>query len=242
MDPAARQHHHMDLPGVLAEFALLVGGQHTAADVLERLGQYVTELLPVHGVGLLLRGLEGDLEVATANTEAGAVVESLESELGEGPCASAMLEGAVVAVPDLADARDRWPRFVPRALEAGVRAIHAIPLTLRTGHLGSLDLVSLEPCALSAEELAAAQMLGDVAVAYLANSRALEDSSRLAQQLSHALDSRVVVEQAKGVLAERLGCSVDEAFEVLRRHARRHQTKLQQVAERVVAGELRLER
>lgn len=233
MDDAARR----DVGKVLAEFAQTVAEQPSAHTILERLGNYCTELLPVHGVGVLLR--EGmAASVATANTEAGRIVEELEAELEEGPCTDAMRTGEQVIVPDLEQAVDQYPRFVPRALEAGVRSIHALPLTLRTEPAGSLDIIARDVLDLTAAQLATAQLLGDVTMSYLANSRAFEERTRLANQLQQALDSRVIIEQAKGIVSERHGLSVSDAFERVRRYARSNGLKLHDVAGAVVRGDL----
>ncbi len=227
-----------DIPTILVEYAGIMAEHRHPREILERLADYCTELLPVDSVGSLLRDTNGGLVIATANTEAGRIAESLEVELGEGPCVESMATGSQIAVPDVAAAFERYPRFAPRALEAGVGAIHALPLTARVEQIGSLDLVAFAPLDLTAAQLATAQMLADVTVAYLANTRAFADATRLAEQLQHALDSRIVIEQAKGKLSERRGITVSEAFEVLRRHARNHGKKLHDIAAAFMRDEL----
>lgn len=225
---------------VLAEFAQVMATEQTSQTILERMGSYCTELLPVHGVGVLLRSADGGQEVATANTEAGMIVENLEAELNEGPCSDALDTGEQQTVPDLAQAAERWPRFAPRALEAGVKAIHALPMSVRAETIGSMDVIALEPLDLTAAQLATAQLLADVTISYVANSRSFAETSRLASQLQFALDSRILIEQAKGILSERNGITVSDAFEMLRRHARNNHLKLHGVAEQVVRGDLQL--
>jgi GAF domain-containing protein len=229
-----------DIGPVLAEFAQLMADDREPKSILERLGAYCTELLPVHGVGVLLRNEKGELEVATANTEKGSIVERLEAELREGPCTDSIASGEQIAVPDLELTREQYPRFTPAALEAGVRAIHGLPLTMRGQVVGSMDLIATDVLNLTAAEISTAQMLGDVTVSYLANSRAFAEQSQLAQQLQHALDSRIIIEQAKGKLSERLGVTVTEAFELLRRYARNNGLKLHDVAAATVRGDLNL--
>ena len=229
-----------DLPAILVEYAGAMSQQREPRDVLERLGSYCHELLPVDGVGALLRHGADGMIVATADTEAGRIVEELETELNEGPCAESLATGQQILVPDLAAAVDRYPRFVPRALEAGVRSIHALPLTVRVEQTGALDLIAMKPMDLTAEHLATAQMLCDVTIAYLANTAAFSESTKLAQQLQHALDSRIIIEQAKGKLSEREGITVTDAFEKLRRYARGNGTKLHDVANAFMRGELEL--
>jgi GAF domain-containing protein len=183
---------------------------------------------------------DGDLTVATTNSEVGEATERLEVELAEGPCIEALRSGAVVIVPDLRASRERYPRFVPRALEAGVGSIHGLPLSGRGEMVGVLDIVHTEPLDLPAADIATVQMLSDVAVSYILSVRMQEESSRLASQLQRALDTRVVIEQAKGVLAERHGEPLTAAFERLRRHARSNHLTVRDVAARVLAGDLKI--
>ena len=222
---------------VLAEFVQIIGEEHDANDILRAVGNYCTELLPVHGIGVLLAA-DGQLSVATANTEEGEVVERLEVELGEGPCTRALETGVHVLCPDLREAVDDYPRFVPAAVDAGVHAIHALPMSNRLEVVGALDVISREPGALSAAHLSTAQMLADVTIAFLANTQVREEQHRRSTQLQHALDSRVVIEQAKGVLAERHDEPPSRAFERLRSHARRNRQSVRAVAQALLDGQL----
>lgn len=228
-----------DLAAVLSEFARGLGRHESVEAVLQDLGDYCTRLLPVDGVGVLLVE-EGSLTVATTNSPEGERIESLEVELDEGPCIECVRSGRTVVVPDLRTAADRYPGFAPRAVEAGAGAIYALPMTGRGELLGAVDIVNRVPADLSAEDLATAQMLTDVAVSYIFAVRLHEQSTQLAAQLQNALDARVVIEQAKGMLAERHGEDVQAAFERLRRHARSNNVKVRSVAEQTVAGTLRL--
>lgn len=227
------------IAGALVEFIQALNEQHTVEAVFECLGDYCLSILPVDGVGVLLLE-EQQLTVATTNSEVGDAVESLEVELEEGPCVECVRVGHPVLVSDLAAAADRYPRFVPRALEAGAHAIHAVPLTGQGEMVGSLDIVSLSPSELSDADLSTARMLADIAVSYIFAVRLHEETSRLAGQLQNALDTRVLIEQAKGMLAERHGIPLGEAFERLRRHARNESTPVREIARRVVEDALRL--
>ena len=226
------------LAELLRNFAVLLSDDHTVDDILNSLGDYCTKLLGVAGVGILLRDEKGELLVATANSELGRTVETLEVEFREGPCTTSLSTGLQVAEPDLAAAEARYPRFVPRAVEAGVRGIHGLPLTVRVEQIGALNIITDEVRALTPEELANAQLLGDVAISYVANRRAMDATSELARQLQYALDSRVLIEQAKGKLAERHGIGVNDAFERLRAHARSQRIKVQEVARAVLSDAL----
>lgn len=224
---------------VLVEFARGLSENHSVEAVLQSLGDFCTELLPVDGVGVLLVE-EAQLTVATTNSPEGDAIEQLEVELGEGPCMEAVRTGKPVLVPDLEEVRERYPQFTPRALETGVRAIQALPLTGRGELVGALDIMNRQPTELTPTQLGTAQMLADVAVSYLFTVRLHQETSRLADQLQSALDSRVFIEQAKGILAERYGETTDLAFERLREHARKHRLKIRAVAGAVVEGQLRL--
>lgn len=228
-----------DIGAVLAEFAQVLAEEHDVSDILELLGNYCTELFPVLGIGVLL-AKDGQLKVATANTAKGDAVEQLEVDLREGPCTDALRSGTEVLVPDLERQTDRYPQFAPRALDMGIRSVHALPMSVRAEFVGSVDIVAREPVELSAVQVSMAQMLADVAIAYVANSRARESTSRLAQQLQQALDSRVLIEQAKGKLAERHGEAPAAAFERIRQYARQNQLPARKVAERVLSGELHI--
>lgn len=228
-----------DIAQALVEFAQGLYDSRSVEAVLQDLGNFCTRLLPVDGVGILLLE-DGDLTVATTNSPEGEAIENLEVELAEGPCVECVRTGRPVLVPDLRDVEDRYPRFTPKALDANAGAIHALPLTGRGELLGALDIVNREPVRLSETDLATAQMLADVAVSYIFAVRLHEQSNALAAQLQTALDVRVVIEQAKGVLAERHGEGMHAAFERLRRHARSNRIPVRAVAQQTLDGSLRL--
>ena len=221
----------------LVEFIGDLTRQHTVEAVLNNLADYCLRILPADGVGVLLLE-EQQLTVATTNSDVGDAVESLEVELEEGPCVECVRVGHQVLVPDLAAAADRYPRFVPRALEAGAHAIHALPMTGHGELVGSLNIVSLKPHELSETELSTARMLADVAVSYIFAVQLHEETSRLAGQLQNALDTRVLFEQAMGMLAERHGMTLADAFDRLRRHARNASTPVREIARQVVEERL----
>jgi transcriptional regulator with GAF, ATPase, and Fis domain len=221
----------------LVSFIQELTQQHTVEDVLSCMSDHVLELMPADGVGVLLLE-EQQLTVATTNSEVGDAVESLEVELEEGPCVSCVRAGHPILEPDLAAAAERYPRFVPRALEAGARAIHALPMTGHGELVGSLNIVSLAPIEISENGLSTARMLSDVAVSYIYAVRLHEETSELASQLQNALDTRVLIEQAKGMLSERHGESLSDAFERLRRYARSRSTPVREIARRVTEGAL----
>lgn len=227
---------------VLLDYVRTIVASDGADEILRALNEYCTRYLDVYGVGVLVLNQHGDLEFGIANTDVGQSIEKTEAELQEGPCTDAARRGTAVVVSDLETATDEYPRFVPAALELGIRAVHALPIH-HAGHLiGSLDIISDEPGQLPEREVSTAQLLVEVAASYIANSRALEEQTVLAQQLQTALDSRAIIEQAKGVVAARHDIPVEEAFDRIRRHARSNQRKLKDVAAEIVRQELDLPR
>ncbi len=228
------------LVDALHDLATMMAEPVTVEGLLDRVGHWTAEVLPVDGVGVLVRQPDGHLSVATASSETGRRIEELEALLQEGPCSRAFLEGTQVLTPDLRDHVEEYPEFAPRALELGVRSIHAVPMRAGSAMIGALDLIARDAVRLDAEQVATAPLLGDVTGAYLMTSRMLGEATELASALQHALDNSTVIEQAKGVLAERHGEAPTAAFERLRGHARANRIKVADVAAGVVSGELRL--
>lgn len=210
-------------------------------DLMVLLTERCVELLDASAAGLLLANADGTLQVMAATSEAIGTVELFQAQNDEGPCRDCYHSGLPVNVADLSSEAARWPRFSPVATNAGFRAAHALPLRLRGQVLGALNLFRAEPVPLSRTDLATGQALADVATISLLQSRALRDVQAVAEQLEEALNSRTAVEQAKGVLAERLAIGMDEAFARLRGFARARQAHLTDVALEVVAGTLQPE-
>jgi transcriptional regulator with GAF, ATPase, and Fis domain len=225
---------------LLRDLADLMAVPSGVEGILRTVGERCSSILPVDGVGVLLRDESGGLQPATADTDVGWQVEELEARLREGPCTDAQQIGRPVAAPDLAQALDRYPRFAPAAQEIGIHSVHGVPMTFRADIVGTFNLVARQPVPLDREQLGRAQMLADVTTSYLVNSRAHEEATRLAEQLRTALDTRVVIEQAKGVLIARHGLEPVDAFEVLRRHSRSNRIPVRSVAADVVEGRLDL--
>ncbi len=208
-------------------------------DLLDQLVRTCVELLGVTTAGLLIVDSRGALHPVAASTESTRVLELFQLQNDEGPCLDCVRTGEVVDVPDLRDAAGRWPRFSRAALGADFRSVIALPMRLRTETIGSLNLFARDGTPrLPDSERRIAQALADVATIGILQQRTMERSSLLAEQLQSALDTRIVTEQAKGVLAEHGGVDVDVAFDAMRRYARHHNAKLGAVAERLVRGRL----
>jgi GAF domain-containing protein len=203
-------------------------------DLLARLGERCVELFDAAAAGLLLADGHGGLQLMAATSEAMEIVELFQVQNSEGPCLECYRHGEPVQVDDMAGAAVRWPLFAPVATDAGFRSAHAFPLRLRGRVLGALNLFRGVPGRLAPNDVAAAQALADVATIAIIQHRAARDAQALSEQLHLALNSRIVIEQAKGVIAEQVGVDMEEAFVRLRRHARRHRRLLGEVAQDVI--------
>jgi transcriptional regulator with GAF, ATPase, and Fis domain len=212
-------------------------------DFLHSLAAHCIALLDVDEAGLMLADGTGRLVVAASSTEQVRLLELFEVQNEEGPCLDCFASGEPVVVDDLAaEPQPRWPRFDAEATAAGFRSVVALPLRLRSETIGALNLFRAEPGPLVEGDRLLAQALADVATIGILQERGSSRREVLARQLQEALSSRIVIEQAKGVLAERAGVHVDAAFEMLRSFARSHGLQLSEVARRVVARDLTFDR
>jgi GAF domain-containing protein len=194
------------------------------------------ELLDADAAGLAVTDQRGQLRVIAASSEQARLLELFELQNDEGPCLVSFRTGRPVADPDLDRRNHRWPRFAAQARDAGFRSVHAVPMRLREEIIGSLNLFRTEPGYLSEVDAHVGQAMADVATIAMLQERAVRSRTVLAEQLQTALNSRVVVEQAKGVLAERGGVGMDEAFSRLRDYARSRNHPLREVARGVIEG------
>lgn len=205
-------------------------------DFLHQVTVRCAQVLGVAAAGVLLTDQRGALRVAAASTEQTRLLELLQLQTDEGPCPECFHSGRPVAVADLSTAADRWPRFVAQARQSGFASVHALPMRLRADLIGALNLFGDRPCALEERTIQLGQALADVATIGLLQARAIRHHETLAEQLQTALNSRIIIEQAKGVIAERRGVDMDEAFNLLRDTARRGNRRLSELARTVVDG------
>ncbi|MEY9904617.1 transcriptional regulator with GAF, ATPase, and Fis domain [Catenulispora sp. MAP12-49] len=205
-------------------------------DFLLTLAGRCVQLLDVDAAGITLVDQRGHLHAAAASTESARLVELFELQNDAGPCIDCCRSGSPVVNADLAANAQRWPRFAEAARDSGFVAVHALPLRLRETVIGALNLFSAQSRVLTEDDIRAGQALADVATIGILAQRGLHQAELLAAQLQSALNSRIVIEQAKGVLAERRQISVDEAFTLLRDHARQHNVRLSDVARDVAEG------
>jgi len=210
-----------------------------AEELLHVLAARCVELLGVDAAGVMLAMGTNELQAAAASSRDMRQLEIFEVASAEGPSYDAYVSGEVVLERDLRTATSRWPMFTPRALELGFVVAYGFPLRLRERTVGALNLFQVEGrVALDDPDLAVAQGFADVATIALLQEQALHNAEALTEQLTGALSSRVSIEQAKGIVAERFGLDPQQAFERLRTHARSRGRKLRDVAQEVIDGSL----
>lgn len=211
-------------------------------DVLDLLHTLVEEsvgLLDVAAAGLVLADPSGELQVLASTSEESQLVEVLQLRAGEGPCVECYGTGQAVAVQEIRSL-DHWLDFKAAALSQGFRSVHAVPMRIHGRTIGAMGLFGAHPGSLTAEDFAIGQALADVATISLMQERTIREAVLVNEQLQRALNSRVLIEQAKGVIAHTAGVDMKEAFKLLRDHARASSRSLQETASRIVDRSLTL--
>ena len=203
-------------------------------DFLHTVAGHATEMSGGAAAGLMLSDLNGGLHHVGASDESARLLELFQVQHEEGPCLDCYRTGHPVTVGDLATEASRWPAFTERALASGVGSVHAFPMRLRDQVIGALNVFGTESRSLDPEEARVVQALADLATIAIIQERLIRQAELLTEQLQFALNSRVVIEQAKGAVARSLGVSVEEAFDLMRGHARRERVGLTDLALRVV--------
>jgi GAF domain-containing protein len=178
---------------------------------------------------------KGRLRFVTAVSQASGELERNQEEQQAGPCRDAFDTGEVVRVADVRAECARWPEFAATAIRLGVAGVAGIPMRLADQIIGALNLYSPEPRRWTDEDISVARVLADVATSYVVNASKLRQQEQLSEQLQHALQSRVIIEQAKGITAQQNSVTVDQAYQLMRRHARNNNASLRLVAEAIVA-------
>jgi GAF domain-containing protein len=206
-------------------------------DLLTALSDRCVEVLDVSTVGIMLVDANGELRAMASSSEVMRVVELFELQSKEGPCLDSHRSGQPIDEL-LAPATDRWPTFAPVALAAGFRAAAAIPMRLRDQIIGALNLFQTEARALSGDDSLVARALADIATIAILQHRKIAEADVLNDQLNHALTSRIIIEQAKGIVAERQQLDMPDAFDRLRAYARTNNRRLHDVAMEIVGGTL----
>ncbi len=203
-------------------------------EFLSLLTERCVELVDADAAAIMLVDPGGTMQAVASSSERSMLLELFELQSLDGPCLDAFRTGTTVASEDLRNDLERWPAFAPRAVNDGFLAVHSVPLQLRNEAVGALNLLRISPGTLPDVDATLALAMADVATIGLLNQRALAESKHLADSLRLALISRVRIEQAKGVIAERHGVEVDGAFDVIRTHARQTRRRLSELAEAIV--------
>lgn len=211
---------------------------YDVVEVLVLLTDRCVELLGVDAAGIMLVAPEGDLRVMASSSEAMRVLELFEVQSQEGPCLDCYRTAAAVVNQDLGTVNGRWPRFSVEALAAGFHSAHALPMRLRGTVIGALNLFNTERGEMARDDIEVAQALADTATIAILQHRAALEAQVINEQLSNALNSRIVIEQAKGMVAERTGHNMEQTFSTLRAYARSHNRRLSDVANDVIFGAL----
>jgi len=202
-------------------------------DLLTELTERCAQLLDVAAAGFLLADPLNQLRLLAATTEQARELELFQLQADEGPCVECYASGQPVSIADLRTAGDRWPRFVPAALDAGFTAVHAVPMRAAGIVLGALGLFGARPGELGDADRLVAQTLAHIACVAILQERAPTPATVM-PQLRSALASRVIVEQAKGLLRESLDVSVEDAFLLLRAYSRANGEHMTDVARRLM--------
>lgn len=229
----------IQLADVFVEMADTLVADFDVIDFLHVLTERCVQLLGISAAGLLLTDQQDALQVVAASSEQTRLLELFQLQTDQGPCVDCFRSGVPVSVADLT-VGDRWPAFTEAAAAVGFRAVHALPMRLRAEIIGALNFFDTNAGELDAGLLRIGQALADVATIGILQQRAIRRRDVLTEQLQTALNTRVLIEQAKGVLAERLQIDVDEAFTLLRHSARSQNRRLSELAQAIVDGTERI--
>jgi GAF domain-containing protein len=219
----------------LSRFAVVLPARYDLEAALTELTESLTAVLGLSGSGVTMADEAGRLRFVTAVSQASGELERNQEEQQAGPCRDAYDTGEVVRVTDVREEAARWPEFSAAAKRLDVAGVAGIPMRLADQIIGALNLYSPEPRVWSDEDIAVAGVLADVATSYVVNASKLRQQEQLSEQLQEALESRVIIEQAKGITAQQNAVSVDDAYQLMRRHARNNNASLRVVAEAIVA-------
>jgi transcriptional regulator with GAF, ATPase, and Fis domain len=223
------------LSRIFVEVADTLVAEFDLIEFLQMLADRAAILVNASAVGLVLANQRGQLEFMAASEESAKLLELFQIQNREGPCLDAFRSAHPVINADLRAAGGRWPRFAPRATAAGFHSVHAFPLRLRNEVIGALNIFGSGVSTLDDADVQVVQALADVATIGLLQARAIQRGEVLTEQLQGALNSRIVIEQAKGAIAQTHGTSIDEAFLAIRDYARRTNRRLSEVAHAIVA-------
>ena len=219
----------------LSRFAVVLPGRYDLEATLTELTESLTSVLGLSGSGVTMADEGGRLRFVTAVSQASGDLERNQEQQQAGPCRDAFDTGEVVRVTDVRKESSRWPEFSATAARLSVAGVAGIPMRLADKVIGALNLYSPEAREWTDEDITVAGVLADVATSYVVNASKLRQQEQLSEQLQQALESRVIIEQDKGITAQQKSVSVDDAYQMIRRHARNNNASLRVVAEAIVA-------
>lgn len=235
MDGTSREEK---LNAAFVELADTLIADFDVVDLLHTLMEECIEILGTQAGGLMLADSRGVLELIASTSERAEFVEIMQVNAGAGPCFDCFATGVVVTVADIAESAAQWPDFQAAALGRGFHSVHAVPMRLRGQIIGTMNLFGTSIGELASRDIAVVQALADVATIGILQERLISEASLVTEQLQRALNSRILIEQAKGVLAQAGTMEMSEAFAVLREYARNNNLRLRTVAEGVTTGTL----
>jgi GAF domain/ANTAR domain len=227
--------HERRLARVFVELADSLIDDFDVLEFLSVLVERCVELLDIAAAGIVLSDQKGGWRMAAASCEGVRQVESFAIQAEDGPCLDCVRTGQAVSSADLEEER-RWGRFAPAALAVGFRTTHVVPMRLRRTVIGAMSLLNTDAAEIDEMSVFLGQALADVATIAVLQQRAIHDRAILVEQLYGALNSRVVIEQAKGVLSAHGRVDMNNAFAALRAFARSHNTRLSDLARTVAEG------
>ncbi|HUJ65243.1 MAG TPA: GAF and ANTAR domain-containing protein [Acidimicrobiales bacterium] len=222
----------------LVELADNLTDDFDVVELLTGLADRCVTLLGVSAAGVMLASPQGSLRLVASSSETMRVVELFELQAQQGPCLDAYRTGERVAHEHLQAGTGRWPRFATVAVEAGFRSAFALPLRLRDRAIGALNLFSVDQTPMGEDDVLVARAFADLAAISIVQHGVAAETQRVNEQLSQALQRRVLIEQAKGVIFERAGVDIAEAFDRLRNYAQANNLHLTDVAQAAIDGTL----
>ncbi|MBC7595312.1 MAG: GAF and ANTAR domain-containing protein [Kineosporiaceae bacterium] len=226
------------LSAAFVKLADTLTDEFDVVDLFQSLVEECVEILDTQAAGLMLLDAGGELQLVASSSEEASLIEVMQLNAGAGPCVECFTTGKPVTVGDIEATGDRWLAFRQEAMRQGFKSVHATPMRLRGQILGALNMFSIHTGELGAPDIAVAQALADIATIGILQERSIRESSLVAAQLQHALNSRILIEQAKGVVSESGGMTMDEAFATMRKYSRDNNLSLTKVATAVIERRL----
>jgi transcriptional regulator with GAF, ATPase, and Fis domain len=222
----------------LVDLAATLTDDFDVVEMLTGLTDRCVDLLAVSAAGVMLASPDGTLRLIASSSEAMRIVELFELQAEEGPCLDAYRTGEQVEHENLRAGSGRWPRFATVAVEAGFHSALAMPLKVRHNTIGAMNLFSFDQIPMEGDDVLVARAFADLATISVVQHGVATEIRQVNEQLTHALESRVLIEQAKGVIFERAGVDMAQAFDRLRNYSRTNNLRLTQVAQAAIDGTL----